>query len=63
MLIVLPDVQIPDREERRLSRQCNLQKGKFITDSNQGFPPHVQHSGTGSDSPEQRGLSKFIRYA
>ena len=34
---VLPDVRIPEREERRLSRQCNSQKGKFITDSNQGF--------------------------
>ena len=36
---VLPDVRIPEREERRLSRQCNSQKGKFITDSSQGFLP------------------------
>ena len=28
-----------------------------------GLLPHVQHSGTGSESPEQRGLSKFIKYA
>ena len=34
---VLPDVRIPEREERRLPRQCNSQKGKFITDSSQGF--------------------------
>ena len=36
-ITVLPDVRIPEREERRLSRQCNSQKGKFITDSSQGF--------------------------
>ena len=36
---VLPDVRIPEREERRLSRQCNSQKGKFITNSSQGFLP------------------------
>ena len=35
--IVLPDVRIPEGEERRLLKQCNSQKkGKFITDSNQG---------------------------
>ena len=28
-----------------------------------GLLPRVQHSGTGSESPEQRGLPKFIRYA
>ena len=33
----MPDVQIPEREERRLPRQCNFQKkGKFIADSSQG---------------------------
>ena len=30
-LPVLPDVRIPEQEERRLPRQCNPQKGKFIT--------------------------------
>ena len=39
IVTVLPDVRIPEREERRLLRQCNSQKGKFITDSNQGFLP------------------------
>ena len=34
---VLPDVRIPEREERRLPRQCNSQKGNLITDSSQGF--------------------------
>ena len=34
---VLPGVRIPEREERRLSRQCNSQNGKFITDLSQGF--------------------------
>ena len=29
---VPPDVGIPERKERRLPRQCNSQKGKFITD-------------------------------
>ena len=38
-IFVLPHVRIPKREERRLSRQCNSQKGKFITDSSQGFLP------------------------
>ena len=34
---VMPDVRISEREERRLPRQCNLQKrGKFIADSSQG---------------------------
>ena len=36
---VLPDVRIPEREERRLPRQCNSQEGKFITNSSQGFLP------------------------
>ena len=34
---ILSDVRIPEWEERRLPRQCNSQKGKFITDSSQGF--------------------------
>ena len=61
LLLVLPDVRIPEREERRLSRQCNSQKGKFITDSSQGFllQPTVQ----GQKSLKQRLLAKFIRYA
>ena len=33
---VMPNVRIPEREERRLPRQCNSQKGKFIADSSQG---------------------------
>ena len=33
---VMPDVRIPEREERRLPRQCNSQKGKFIADLSQG---------------------------
>ena len=28
--IVMPNVRIPEREERRPPRQCNSQKGKFI---------------------------------
>ncbi|KAF4018661.1 hypothetical protein G4228_010102 [Cervus hanglu yarkandensis] len=35
----MPDVRIPEREERRLPRQCNSQEGKFITDSSQDSPP------------------------
>ena len=61
---VLPDVQIPEREERRLPRQCNSQKkGKFITDLSQGSCRTSSTVVRGSESPEQRGLPKFIRYA
>ena len=46
---VMPDVRIPEREERRLPRQCNShKKGKFITDSSQGFCRN-QRSGAGSE--------------
>ena len=34
-------------------------KGKFITDSSQGFC-HNQHSGAGSESPAPKLLTKFI---
>ena len=60
---VLPDVGIPEREERRLPRQCNSQKGKFITDSSQGFLPQPTQWRRARKSPEQRLLPKFIRYA
>ena len=56
---VMPDVQIPEREERRLPRQCSLQKGKFITDLSQGLC-HNQPSGAGSESPEPKLLHKLI---
>ena len=56
---VMPDVRIPEREERRPPRQCNSQKGKFIADSSQGSC-HIQHSGAGSESPEHKLLHKFI---
>ena len=36
-LTVMPGVRIPEREERRLPRQCNWQKkGSLIADSSQG---------------------------
>ena len=63
MVIVLPDVQIPRREERRLPRQCNSQKGKFITDSSQGFLPQPTQWCLVRKSLEQRLSPKFIRYA
>ena len=56
---VMPDVRIPEREERRLPRQCNLQKGKFSADSSQGSCC-IQRSGAGSESPEPNLLHKFI---
>ena len=59
---VLPDVRISEHEERRLPRQCNSQKGKFITDSSQGSCC-IQHIGAGSESPEPKLLPKFIGYA
>ena len=62
IIIVMPDVQIPKREERRLPRQCNSQKGKFIADSSQGSC-HIQRSGMGSESPEPKLLHKFIGWA
>ena len=60
--IVMPNVQIPEREERRPPRQCNLQKGKFIADSSQGSR-RIQRSGAGSESPEPKLLHKFIGLA
>ena len=57
--IVMPDVRIPEREERRPPRQCNLQKGKFIADSSQGSC-RIQRSGAGSESLEPKLLPKFI---
>ena len=59
---VMPDVRIPEREERRLPRQCNSQKGKFIADSSQGSCRN-QRSGAESESPEPTLLSKFIECA
>ena len=55
----MPDVRIPEREERKPPRQCNLQKGKFIADSSQGSCC-IQRSGAGSESPEPKLLHKFI---
>ena len=55
----MPDVQIPVREERRPPRQCNLQKGKFIADTSQGYC-RIQRSGAGSESPEPKLLHKLI---
>ena len=57
--VLMPNVRIPKREERRLLRQWNSQKGKFITDSSQGSC-HIQRSGAGSESPEPKLLPKFI---
>ena len=62
-IIVLPDVQIPEREERMLPRQCNSQKGKFITDSSQGFLPQPTQWCRVRKSLKQRLLPEFIRYA
>ena len=60
--VVMPDVRIPEREERRLLRQCNSQKGKFIADSSQGSCC-IQRSGAGSESPEPKLLYEFIGWA
>ena len=59
---VMPDVQIPEREERGPPRQCNSQKGKFIADSSQGSC-HIQCHGVGSESPDTKLLHKFIGWA
>ena len=62
-ICVLPEVRIPEREERRLPRQCNSQKGKFITDWSQGFLPQPKQWRRVRKSLEQRLLPKFIRHA
>ena len=59
---VMPNVRIPEREERMPPRQCNSQKGKLIADSSQGSC-HIQRSGAGSESPEPKLLHKFIGWA
>ena len=52
---VMPDVRIPEREERRLLRQCNLHKREvFIADSSQGSRRVSNASGTGSESAEPK---------
>ena len=61
-ITVVPDVRIPEREERRPPRQCNLQKGKFITDSSQGPLPHSTQW-CRSESSEPKLLHKFIGWA
>ena len=58
----MPDVWIPEREERRFPRQCNSQKGKFIADLSQGSY-RIQRSGVGSESPKPELLHKFIGWA
>ena len=59
---VMPNVWIPEREERRPPRQCNSQKGRFIADSSQGSC-RIQRSGAESESPEPKLLHKFIGWA
>ena len=56
VITVMPHVRIPEREERRLPRQCISQKGKFLADESGLLP----HSGAGSESPEPTLLPKFI---
>ena len=56
---VMPDVRIPEWEERRPPRQCNSQKGRFIADSSQGSC-RIQRSGAGSESPEPKLLHPGI---
>ena len=61
--LLLPDVRILEREERRLPRQCNSQKkGSLLLTGARAFCRN-HRSGAGSESPEQRRLPKFIRYA
>ena len=55
----MPDVWIPEQEERMPPRQSNSQKGKLIADSSQGSC-RIPHSGVGSESPEPKLLHKFI---
>ena len=62
MAFVMPDVRIPEREERRPPRQYNSQNGKFIADSSQGSG-RIQRSSAGSESPEPKLLHKFIGWA
>ena len=50
---VMPDVRIPEREERRLPRQCNLQKkGSLLLTRVRA--PAAHPSGTGSESTEPK---------
>ena len=69
---VLPDVRIPEGEERRLPRQCNSQEGKFIPDFQDFYFIPDFYSGLsaatnavvhGQKSLKQKLLAKFIRYA
>ena len=59
---LMSESRIPEREERRLPRQCNSQKGKFITDLSQGSCRN-QCNDAGSESLAPKLLPKFIGYA
>ena len=56
---VMPDVQIPEREERKPPDNVTRKKGKFIADSSQDSC-RIQRSGAGSESPKPKLLHKFI---
>ena len=51
---VMPDVRIPEQEERRLPRQCNSHKRQVYCWLKSGPLMRVQRSGTGSESPEPK---------
>ena len=55
----VPDVWIPEQEERRPSRQCNWQKGKVYYWLSHGPLPHPTQWRR-SASPEPKLLHKFI---
>ena len=61
----MPDVRIPGWEERRLPRQCNLQKKKkgnlLLTRAR--APAATNAVVQGQKSPEPKLLPKFIGYA
>ena len=62
VVFVVPNVQIPEREERRPPRQCNWQKGEVYYWLEPGLLPHPTQW-CRSESPEPKLLHKFIGWA
>ena len=59
--VFCPMSEFPTGREKASKTMQLAKKGKFITDLNQGSCRASNTVGTGSESPEQRQLPKFIR--
>ena len=63
LLLFCPMSESPSGKREGFQNNATRKKREVYYWLESGLLPRVQHSGTGSESPEQRGLPKFIRYA